>query len=135
MEKRREGRKVPLSYHTASRGWVSWGPRAGHSPRCREQVGMQRDAGTGPWHGTRLRCRSQCRVDQSLHAAHLFIQANTTCCPLLPSPPLQRAFMRNWLCFSHCLVLWPPRGCSGLVPSSVCPGVFLSSCGTVSLSA
>lgn len=134
-EKEREERRVPLSYPTAPRGWARWRPRAGHSPQYMGWVGMQRDAGTGLWHGPRSRCRSQRRVDQSLHAAHPFIQASVTCCPLLPSPALQRAFMRNWLRFSHCLVLWPPQGCSGLVPSSIRPGACLSSSGTVSLSA
>lgn len=41
--------------------------------------------------------------------------------------------MRNQLCFSHCLLLWPLQGCSGSIPSSIHPGAHLSSCGTVSL--
>lgn len=43
--------------------------------------------------------------------------------------------MRNQLCFSHCLLLWPLQGCSASIPSSIRPGAHLSCCGTVSLSA
>lgn len=95
---------------------MSWGPRTRHSPPRMGRVEVQRDAGTGPWHGPRSRCRSQRRVDPSRHATCPFIRASVTCCPLLPSPALQRAFMRNWLRFSHRL---GPLATAGLL--RLCP--------------
>lgn len=131
MYRERERRKESSSFllHSPKRlgkmGAQSW-----TEPPVNGVVRTQIDAGTGCWHGARLRC-SAGLIGPSVPS----IPASTMCCPLLSSPALQRAFMRNWLCFSHCLFPWPSQDCSGLVHSSTCPGAHLGCYGTVSLSA